>query len=256
MDRGRLRRLRRRASCRWARRRTNGATAIVEAGFKNAALVLDETVRDARTRITRRSSRARRWPTGQGEQAVHAQRRRRARCRPLPRSARWMRLDPSNVVLISEYTGGGFGSKATGVVSCDDSGAALEESQRAGDDAHQPRGRAVRSADCGPALHGRIKAGFDKDGRILAHRHARHRREQVRTKRPATAARPARIVSLAVSAAAMRNRWVTILTQHAAASRAESAGWTSGPHVVRASARQGRTQAGHRSGRASTPQRT
>ena len=31
--------------------------------------------------------------------------------------ARWLNTDPSNVVVISEYTGGGFGSKITSAIS-------------------------------------------------------------------------------------------------------------------------------------------
>src|SRR5260370_12204740 len=34
-----------------------------------------------------------------------------------PVLARWLNMDPSKVVFISEYTGGGFGSKVTGGVS-------------------------------------------------------------------------------------------------------------------------------------------
>ncbi len=30
--------------------------------------------------------------------------------------ARWLNMDPNQIVLISEYTGGGFGSKATGYI--------------------------------------------------------------------------------------------------------------------------------------------
>ena len=31
--------------------------------------------------------------------------------------ARWVGVDPENVVVVSEYTGGGFGSKITGAIS-------------------------------------------------------------------------------------------------------------------------------------------
>jgi len=55
-----------------------------------------------------------------------------------PAVARWLNIDPGQVVLISEYTGGGFGSKITGGVSLIISRAPGEEGQCAGDDAHQP----------------------------------------------------------------------------------------------------------------------
>jgi hypothetical protein len=35
----------------------------------------------------------------------------------VPAVARWMGMDPTNVVVISEYTGGGFGSKITGDIT-------------------------------------------------------------------------------------------------------------------------------------------
>ena len=35
----------------------------------------------------------------------------------VPAVARWLNIDPEKVVLISEYTGGGFGSKITGAIS-------------------------------------------------------------------------------------------------------------------------------------------
>ncbi len=41
----------------------------------------------------------------------------------VPAIARWLNIDPANVVLISEYTGGGFGSKITGAISSDHPGA-------------------------------------------------------------------------------------------------------------------------------------
>ena len=46
-------------------------------------------------------------------------------------------------------------------------GAAVEEAQRAGDDAHRPRDEHYIGG-ARPAVHGRLKVGFAKDGRITA----------------------------------------------------------------------------------------
>ena len=61
----------------------------------------------------------------------------------VPSIARWVGIDQKDVVLISEYTGGGFGSKDPRLHRDGDSGAAVEEGERAGDDAHRPRRRAL-----------------------------------------------------------------------------------------------------------------
>ena len=114
----------------------------VEAGFKSAALVLDETFVTPNT-----SHQPLETAHGDGvlaeRQAVpallDAEHRADGRVgRALGRHRR-----RQDVVLISEYTGGGFGSKITGRDLDGDSGAAVEEGERAGDDAHQPRGRAL-----------------------------------------------------------------------------------------------------------------
>ena len=60
--------------------------------------------------------------------------------------ARWIGIAAENIVLISEYTGGGFGSKIPGVDLDGHSGAAVEESQRAGHDAHLRAKKSTPSA--------------------------------------------------------------------------------------------------------------
>ena len=81
--------------------------------------------------------------------------------------ANWVGIDASNIVLISEYCGGGFGSKGAGAVSMAIPALLVEEGRRAGDDAHQPRGRALHRPRA--HRHGRPRAvGFRKDGRITA----------------------------------------------------------------------------------------
>ena len=81
--------------------------------------------------------------------------------------ARWIGTDPSNVVIISEYTGGGFGSKGsssvfTVVPALLSKKANAPVMMRITRDDEQYIGRAR------PALHARLKVGFKKDGRITA----------------------------------------------------------------------------------------
>src|SRR6185503_4729306 len=81
--------------------------------------------------------------------------------------ARWVGIDPANVVIISEYTGGGFGSKGsssvfTAVAALLSKKANAPVMMRITREDEQNIGRAR------PALHSRIKIGFRKDGRVTA----------------------------------------------------------------------------------------
>ena len=69
----------------------------------------------------------------------------------IPFIARWVGIDPSQVVLISEYCGGGFGSKALGANSMSDPGPAVKEDRPSGDDADSPEKRKPTLAACGLA---------------------------------------------------------------------------------------------------------
>src|SRR6185436_7104935 len=180
----------------------------VEAGFKNAALVLDESFVTPNTHhqtLEPRTAMAY-W---QGEK-LYMHSGTQSTVQTVASISRWMRLDPANVVLISEYTGGGFGSKATGVVSCMIP-ALLSKKANAPVMMRISREEEQSIGGLRPALHGRIKAGFDKNGRILAIDML-----AISETGPYEAAgdggQAGRIVSLAYQPAAMRNRWVTILT--------------------------------------------
>jgi xanthine dehydrogenase molybdenum-binding subunit len=137
----------------------------VEGGFKNAALVLDETFLTPNTShqcLETRTVMAY-W---QGPKLfVHAGTQ--STVQTIPAIARWMNMSPDNVVLVSEYTGGGFGSKITASIhviipallskKCNAPvmmRISREEEHFIG------RGR--------PSICGRIKCGFTKDGRITA----------------------------------------------------------------------------------------
>ena len=81
--------------------------------------------------------------------------------------ARWVGIDRENVVIISEYTGGGFGSKGsssvfTAVAALLSKKANAPVMMRITRDDEYYIGRAR------PALHSRVKIGFRKDGRITA----------------------------------------------------------------------------------------
>ena len=119
MDRRRIRRLRRRASCRWARRPTSGRYGDVDAGFKNAALVLDETFVTPNTSHQTLEPRTAMAYWQNGKLYIHCSTQ--SVVQTVGSVSRWMHLEPKDVVLISEYTGGGFGSKATGHDHVDDS---------------------------------------------------------------------------------------------------------------------------------------
>src|SRR6202166_2713031 len=83
----------------------------LDAAFKNAALVLDETFVSPETghqTLETRTAMAY-WQNGK----VHVYTGTQSTSQTVPAIARWLNIDPSDVVLISEYTGGGFGSKVT-----------------------------------------------------------------------------------------------------------------------------------------------
>jgi CO/xanthine dehydrogenase Mo-binding subunit len=81
--------------------------------------------------------------------------------------ARWVGIEPRDVVIISEFTGGGFGSKGSGAVfyvipALLSKKANAPVMMRISREEEQFIGRAR------PAFHSRVRAGFRKDGRLLA----------------------------------------------------------------------------------------
>ena len=87
----------------------------LDAGFKNAALVLDETfvTPDTSHQTLETRSAMAYWQNGK----VYLHTGTQSTAQTLPAIARWLNIDPDKVVFISEYTGGGFGSKITGGVT-------------------------------------------------------------------------------------------------------------------------------------------
>jgi CO/xanthine dehydrogenase Mo-binding subunit len=137
----------------------------LEAGFRNAALVLDETFVTPNTShqcMEPRSAMAY-WQNGK----VYMHCATQSTVQTVMSVSRWLQIPPEEVVLVSPYTGGGFGSKATGslplvipALLAKKTGAPVM--MRISRDEEHYVGRAR------PALHGRMKVGFSKEGRILA----------------------------------------------------------------------------------------
>ena len=86
----------------------------VEAGFKAAALVLDETFSTANANLPLESRSAMAyWENGKLYMHCSTQ----STAQTVPAVARWVGIEPSEVVILSEYTGGGFGSKVAGSIT-------------------------------------------------------------------------------------------------------------------------------------------
>ncbi|MDH3421982.1 MAG: xanthine dehydrogenase family protein molybdopterin-binding subunit [Gemmatimonadota bacterium] len=137
----------------------------LEAGFRDSAVVLDETFSTANNQhhvLEPRSALAY-WRNGKLYMHTGTQ----STVQTVASIARWMRLDVEDVVLITEYTGGGFGSRATGAVICT---VPAVLSQMTGSPVMMRVSREEEQYIGGirPALHGRVKAGFASDGRLLA----------------------------------------------------------------------------------------
>jgi CO/xanthine dehydrogenase Mo-binding subunit len=180
----------------------------LDAGFRNAALVLDETFSVANNQhhvLEPRSAMAY-WQNGK----LYMHSGTQSAVQTVASIARWMRLDPKDVVLITEYTGGGFGSRATGAVSCM---IPALLSKKAGVPVLM---RITREEDqyiggIRPAVHGRVKAGFAKDGRLLA-LDLFAIGENSGYEAQGDAASGGRFVSLLYQPEAMRSRAITVLT--------------------------------------------
>jgi xanthine dehydrogenase molybdenum-binding subunit len=137
----------------------------VDAALAQADLVLDETYVGANTShqpLETRSAMAY-WQNGKLYMHCSTQ----STMRTINAVARWVGIEPKDVVIISEYTGGGFGSKGSGYVftvipALLSKKAGAPVMMRITRDDEQWIGRAR------PALHSRLKVGFRKDGRVLA----------------------------------------------------------------------------------------
>src|ERR1700686_3845484 len=137
----------------------------IDAGLKNAALVLDETFVTPNTSHQCLETRTAMAYWQNGKVFVHTGTQ--STSQTVPAIARWLGIDVSNVVFISEYTGGGFGSKITGDITLvipallsKKTGAPVMMRISREEEHYIGRGR--------PSLLGRMKVGFSPEGRITA----------------------------------------------------------------------------------------
>ena len=131
--------------------------------------------------------------------------------RPCPSLARWLSIEPKQRRAHQRVHRRRLRQQDTGGDHDDHPGAAVEEGQRAGDDAHHPRGRALHRPRA-PGMHGRVKVGFAKDGRDHRARHVRRSATTARTTRRATPTPRAASSRCSYQPEAMRWRGVTVLT--------------------------------------------
>jgi CO/xanthine dehydrogenase Mo-binding subunit len=137
----------------------------LDAGFKNAALVVDESFVVPSTGhhpMETRSAMAI-WQNGK----LHLHCSTQSVVRTVDAVARWVGIEPKDVVLICEYTGGGFGSKGGGAVSMAIPALLAKKANapvmmRISREEESYIGRARTN------MVGRMRAGFAKDGKILA----------------------------------------------------------------------------------------
>ena len=137
----------------------------LDAGFKQADLVLDETLHTQATShqpLETRTAMAH-WANGKLFLRCSTQ----SVVQTVESVAKWVGVDPSQVVVISEYTGGGFGSKIPGTHTVAVPALLAKKTgtpvmMRISREEEHCVGRFR------PSLLGRVKIGFRKDGRVTA----------------------------------------------------------------------------------------
>jgi xanthine dehydrogenase molybdenum-binding subunit len=200
----------------------------LDSGFKNAALVLDETfvTPDTSHQTLETRSAMAYWQNGK----VYIYTGTQSTAQTLPAIARWLNISPDNVVFISEYTGGGFGSKITGGVSMIIP-ALLAKKTNAPVMMRISREEETLIGRARPSFQGRMKVGFSKEGRITA-----VDMFVICDNGPYDAVGDApssgRIVSLLYQPQAMRWRGVTVLTNTPPRSAQSSPGGLQGIVII------------------------
>ena len=137
----------------------------LDAGFKNAALVLDETfvTPDSSHQTLEPRTALAYWQNGK----VFIHMGTQSTVQTLAALGRWLNMDPNQIVLISEYTGGGFGSKATGYIFAIIP-ALLSKKANAPVMMRISREEEHFIGRARPGFQGRMKVGFSPDGRVAA----------------------------------------------------------------------------------------
>ncbi len=135
----------------------------LDAAFAKAALVLDETFVTPTTSHQTLEPRTAMAYWQNGKLYIHCSTQ--SAVQTVGSMSRWLHLDQKDIVLISEYTGGGFGSKATGAIT-----AVIPAllSKKLGVPVMMRIDRETEHSIGGarPAVHGRLKVGFAADGRV------------------------------------------------------------------------------------------
>src|SRR5437660_6906392 len=137
----------------------------VEEGFKKADLILDETFMTQSTGHQPLETRTAMAYWQNGRLVLHGSTQRTGQT--VASVARWTGLTPDKVVIISEYTGGGFGSKIPGAISMAIPALLAKK-------ANAPVMMRITREDehfigrARPGILARTKIGFRKDGKILA----------------------------------------------------------------------------------------
>ena len=137
----------------------------VEEGFTNATLVLDETFVTPNTSHQTLEPRTAMAYWQNGKLYIHCSTQ--SVVQTVGSIARWMHIEQKDVVVISAYTGGGFGSKATGTITAIIP-AILSKKLNAPVMMRIDRETEHFIGGARPSMHGRLKVGFAKDGRITA----------------------------------------------------------------------------------------
>src|SRR5258708_2040503 len=137
----------------------------IEAGFKKASLILDETFVTPNTSHQCLESRTSMAYWQNGKLFIHLSTQ--SVVQTVMSVVRWLGLEPENVVVISEYCGGGYGSKGTGSVT-DIIPALLAKKTGTPVQMRISREEEHGIGGARPALHGRMKVGFSREGRVTA----------------------------------------------------------------------------------------
>src|SRR6266850_6265227 len=137
----------------------------LDAGFKSAAVVLDETFVTPNTSHQTLEPRTAMAYWQNGKLFIHCSTQ--SVVQTLGSMSRWLHLDQKDIVVISQYTGGGFGSKATGTHTAIIP-ALLSKKLNAPVMMRIDRETEHNIGGARPGMHGRLKVGFAKDGRITA----------------------------------------------------------------------------------------
>ena len=144
---------------------TDWSYGDVEAGFANAALVLDESFITAGTSHNSMEPRTAMayWQNGKCYLYGSTQ----SQSNVVPRLAALLEIEPEDLVYVSEFCGGGFGSKAPAypVIAIP-----AYMAKKTGRPVLMRISRAEENfiGVCRPAFQGRLKIGFQPDGRITA----------------------------------------------------------------------------------------